>query len=68
MDPHKDARKAGRLVWLLPLCAALYWGACFDPFVSNLRQQERDLRAALCALCFGVAALIVVAATRDTLR
>lgn len=53
-----------KTLWLLPLCSALYWGACFDPYVAKLSQRERDIRAGLCALCLGIAVLVVAAESK----
>lgn len=48
---------------ILPLCAALEWGACYNPFgqdIASVERTERDARMAICAFALSVAALIVV--------
>jgi hypothetical protein len=57
--------KRNRILPLLPMLSALYWGSCYNPWTTDLAQRDRDLRSFICALCLSSIAYIVAKAFLD---
>lgn len=56
------------ILWLLPICSAIWAGACVDPMWNKLSQTERDIRWAIAALALSTAALILYTKYKDTFK